>query len=91
MSEYYENSWSQYLLEDLPLQDYKGLYFQQDGAPNRNAQNTIIFLNITFGNKWMGIHESIRCAASPSRLFSGDFWKTSFTKKMAQQRARPNN
>lgn len=64
----------QIFLDDLPLAELNGIYFQQDGATPHNARINTGWLNITFNNRWMGTHGPIRWPARSPDLTPLDFW-----------------
>lgn len=42
------------VLEDMPLEERRNLYFQQDGAPPHYAVSVRNWLNQNFNNRWIG-------------------------------------
>lgn len=47
------------LLEDLPLDLRRDMWFQQDGAPAHRVRSVKTFLNATYPNRWIGIGSQV--------------------------------
>lgn len=42
------------ILDDIPLEEVRNCWFQQDGAPPHNARPSVQYLNEHFPNSWIG-------------------------------------
>jgi hypothetical protein len=47
------------MLENVPLNIWENLFFQQDGAPAHNSIVVRQYLNDKFGDNWMGTNRPI--------------------------------
>lgn len=62
------------LIEDIPLQLRRNMWWQMDGAPPHNAQIIRNFLNENFPNKWIGRNGPVVWPAKSPDLTPLDFF-----------------
>lgn len=61
-------------LEDMPLRYIQDFYFQQDGAPPHFARDVRDYLNITYGDHWIGRGSPVPWPARSPDLTPCDFY-----------------
>lgn len=62
------------LLEDVPLNVYRGIWFQQDGCPAHYARAVTEFLNQEYQRRWIGRNGTILWPARSPDLNPLDFF-----------------
>lgn len=67
-------------LEELPVNEYVSVMFQQDGAPSHNAHINVQYLNERFGANWIGTNGPIRWPARSPDLTPLDFFLWAYLK-----------
>lgn len=77
-------------LDELPLAELNTLFFQQDGAPPHNARINVNWLNIKYGEKWIGTQGPVRWPARSPDLTPLDFWLWGYLQDQVYL-ARPEN
>ncbi|KAJ8953311.1 hypothetical protein NQ318_012105 [Aromia moschata] len=61
-------------LENLPINEYFHIYYQQDGAPAHNARRVRDHLNQTFDDRWIGTYGPVRWRARSCDITPLDFF-----------------
>lgn len=61
-------------MKELPLENLRWLYFQQDGAPSHNSKEDINYLNNVDGYQWIGTKGPIKWPPRSSELTPLDFY-----------------
>lgn len=79
------------LLENLPVELYANLYFQQDGAPPHNTRIVTTYLDDRFPNRWIGTNGPIRWPARSPDLTPLDFFLWPFVKEKVLSAVAPRN
>lgn len=61
-------------LDNLPIENLRLVHFQQDGAPPHNSRAVTDYLQIRFGNRWIGTNGPVRWPARSPDLTPLDFF-----------------
>lgn len=73
-------------LEQLPVDLYHRMFFQQDGAPAHNARVVSDYLNHRFGERWIGTNGPVNWPARSPDLTPLDFFVWDFLKEKVYDR-----
>ncbi|KZC10809.1 hypothetical protein WN55_01821 [Dufourea novaeangliae] len=65
---------NEHLLENIPLHTRQTMWFQQDGCPAHSARIITQFLNVTFGDRWIGCAGNHKWPACSPDLTPLDFY-----------------
>lgn len=68
------------LMEDIPIAERQGIWWQQDGAPPHNSQVVTEYLDRTYPNRWIGNKGPIRWPARSPDLSPLDFFLWGYLK-----------
>lgn len=68
------------VIDNMPLEQIRTLFFQHDGAPAHNAQIVTIFLNNNFGNSWLGTNGPVKWPPRSPDLSPLDFFLWGYVK-----------
>lgn len=67
-------------IDNMGLREREELFFQQDGAPPHNTRRIAEFLNLNFGDQWLGTNGPIRWPPRSPDLTPLDFFFWGFVK-----------
>lgn len=78
------------LLEDVPLQTRRRMWFLHDGATPHYARVVTDFLNTMFPNRWIGRNGAVHWPARSPDLTPLDFYLWGHVKTLVYGRSKPN-